>query len=53
VFICSLLSSTVLIMRDGEGKVWIVGNMFYNTLSVRQALLDIAVEAAADVRRRR
>ena len=36
--ICSILSSTVLIMRDGEGKVLTAGNMFYNTLSARQAL---------------
>ena len=28
--ICSLLSSTVLMMRDGEGKVLTAGNMFYN-----------------------
>ena len=33
-----LLSSTVLIMRDGEGKVLTAGNMFYNMLSARQAL---------------
>jgi len=33
-----LLSSTILIMRDGEGKVPTAGNMFYNTLSARQAL---------------
>jgi hypothetical protein len=36
--LCVLLSSTILIMRDGEGKVPTVGNMFYNTLSARQAL---------------
>ena len=36
--ICSLLSSTMLIMRDGERKVLTAGNMFYNTLSARQAL---------------
>ena len=36
--ICSLLSSTMLIMRDGEGKVLNADNMFYNTLSARQAL---------------
>ena len=33
-----LLSSAVLIMRDGEGNVLPAGNMFYNTLSARQAL---------------
>jgi hypothetical protein len=36
--ICSLLSSTALIMRDGERKVLTAGNMFYNTLSAWQAL---------------
>jgi hypothetical protein len=29
---------TMLIMRDGEEKVRTAGNMFYNTLSARQAL---------------
>jgi hypothetical protein len=33
-----LLSSIILIMRDGEGKVLTAGNMFYNTLSAWQAL---------------
>jgi hypothetical protein len=36
--LCVLLSFTILIMRDGEGKVLTAGNMFYNTLSARQAL---------------
>ena len=30
--------STVLIMRDGEENILTAGNMFYNTLSARQAL---------------
>ena len=29
--ICSLLLSTMLIMRDGEGKVLTAGTIFYNT----------------------
>jgi hypothetical protein len=33
-----LLSSIVLIMRDGEEKVLTTGDIFYNTLSVWQAL---------------
>jgi hypothetical protein len=36
--LCVLVSSIMLIMRDGEGKVLTAGNMFYNTLSAQQAL---------------
>ena len=36
--LCVLLSSTILIMRDEDGKVLTASNMFYNTLSARQAL---------------
>jgi hypothetical protein len=45
--ICSLLSATALIMRDGEEKVLTTDNMFYNTLSARQALRRHHVEAVA------
>ena len=36
--LCVLFSSTMLIMRDGERKVLTADNIFYNTLSARQAL---------------
>jgi hypothetical protein len=37
----------MLIMSDGEGKVRTAGNMFYNTLSARQALCRHLVEVVA------
>ena len=30
--LCALFSSTMLIMRDGEGKILTASNMFYNTI---------------------